>query len=688
MVTYGWVGKILRVDLTTGKITETPTSDYVPQLIGGRGVAAMIYWEGVTPECGAFDPENALIMMTGVANGTLSPSASRLTIVNKTPVPVKECYTWSAPGGHLSAELKFAGYDGLVVTGKSPRPVYLWINDGKAELRSAERLWGMTLSSLMLEIQNLHGTQTRVMGIGPAGENLCRQAPIIIDREHATGISGAGAVMGSKNLKAIAVRGTGAVGVAKPRELMDLWWHYFRLLNRKPGEEGYQDIHKSLSYYMYHSRHIRYCEGHPKMPADPAVYFKNRGLDDPISLMKEAVDAGTVKLKWGGCYACPVCCALAYQSQDIDIPSGSGQCNDMDSWARYEWARYKKVVGIPSIWFNRWCDDLGLSITNTGGYHFFWVESLVKQGILTKENTGLPVDKFWTLDFIKGFLEKVAYREGEIFDRIAEGEIRFLKDISGKYPDFKQTYDQLIAPRSERERGYYLDKISSPDEEYAPTLKAIRAATEVRGETNKVSGGFGKSGVDRFAGLTKEQQKDLLKRGNLKYFGAEDATDIPGDPRTWKNKVPTAIICQNLSVMMDCITYCGWASAYSLYSRYTPDYLGDPAIGAKVFSAVTGIETSHEGMIEAMNPIINIERCIHVREGRRRAHDTFNDTIFKLKSWGWTSKEEFHKVMDEYYVIRGWDPLTGIPRRSTLEKQGLKKIADELEVKYGISVPA
>lgn len=688
MAAYGWTGKILRVDLTTGRMNETPTSDYLPLLIGGRGVAAMIYWEEVSPHCSAFDPENALIMMTGAACGTLSPSASRMAIVSKTPVPTKECYMWSAPGGHLSAELKFAGYDGIVVKGKSHRPVYLWIDDGKAEIRSAERLWGMKLSNLLLEIQNLHGPQARVAGIGPAGENLCRQAPILIDRDHATGITGAGAVMGSKNLKAIVVKGIGAVSVAHPRELIDLWWHYFRLLNRKPGEKEFPAVNKSLSYYMYHSHHIRFCEGHPKMPADPAIYFKNNGLDDPISLMKEAVDAGTIKLKWGGCYACPVCCSLTYQSQDIDIPSGSGRCNGMESWPRYEWKGHKKVVGIPSIWYNRYCDDLGLSVTNTGGYHFFWIEELVKLGILTQENTGLPVDKFWTLEFIKGILEKIAYRENEIFDHMAEGEIRFLKDMSTRYPDLRKIYDQVIAPRSGGDNGYYLDKISAPYEDYAPTIRAIMEATGVRREVNKVTGGFGKSGVDRVAGLNKEQQKEVLKRGNLKFFGAEDATDLPGEPKTWKNKVPTAIICQNLSVMMDCITYCGWANAYSLYSRYTPDYLGDPTIGAKLYSAVTGLKKTHAEMIEAMNPIVSLERCIHVREGRRREHDTYNDTIFKLKSWEWTSKEEFHKVMDQYYAIRGWDSETGIPNRSTLEKQGLSKIADELEHKYGIPVPA
>jgi aldehyde:ferredoxin oxidoreductase len=682
MATYGWTGKILRVDLTTGKITETPTSDYVPQLIGGRGVAAMIYWEEVPPECGAFDPENALIMMTGPATGTLSPTASKFSIVNKTAIPVTECYTYSAPGGHWSAELKFAGYDGVVVKGKSPKPVYLWINDGKAELRSAERLWGATLSHLMLEMQDLHGPQARVLGIGPAGENLCRDATIIVDLSHATGISGAGSVMGSKNLKAIVVKGTGAVEVAKPKDLIDLWYYYFRLVNRQPGEKEQPNQVKSINYYMYHRAHHVQLPDYPSKPTDPAVYFKNMGLDDPYSLMAELVQKGTVKIKWGGCYGCPVCCDLTWESQDVDLPSGSGQCSDMLMWSAHEWAGLKKLTGAPSIWFNRWCDDLGLSISTTGGWELDWFYELVQRGILTKENTGLPVDEMWSEEFIKGFLENYAYRKGELFDRMAEGQDRFLKGLSEENPAAKPVYDLFIT----KQKGYFGEWKGY--EYRTPTLGAIMQAVGIRHDPNKPSGGFGKALNASLAGLTAEEQTALQKLGNKKYLGSEYATDISGEPKTWQDKVPAAILLQKYSVNVDCVTMCCWGAFPPFYSVYTPDHLGDPAVGAKVYSAVTGIDMTHEEMLTAMEPIINLERCIHVREGRRREHDTFNDVIFTLKPWEWTSKEEFHKVMDEYYTLMGWDLETGIPRRSTLEKQGLEKIAAELETKHGVTVPA
>ncbi|MBN2073924.1 MAG: hypothetical protein JW762_00085 [Dehalococcoidales bacterium] len=136
-------------------------------------------------------------------------------------------------------------------------------------------------------------------------------------------------------------------------------------------------MHRSLCDGLNHGVHIRFCPGHPEGPQDDETYFKNMGLDDPICLMNDAINKGILKLKWGGCYACPVNCALTWQSSDIDIPSGSGQCNEWMSWATYEWHGYKKVCGIPALQFSSYSDDMSLSITNTLGYHFFWFFELI-----------------------------------------------------------------------------------------------------------------------------------------------------------------------------------------------------------------------------------------------------------------------------------------------------------------------
>ena len=659
---YGWVGKILKVDLTKGTVTTVPTSDYAPKFIGGRGIGAMIYWEEVPPECKALDPENALIFMTGPATGTLAPSAGRFSVSFKTPVPVKECYTMSVPGGHWGPELKFAGYDGIIVKGKASEPVYLWIHDGEAEIRSARYLWGTTLTNLMLQIYQQHGPKTRILGIGPAGENLCREAVIISDHEHATGIGGAGAVMGSKNLKAIAVSGTGAVKVARPKELMDLWWHYSRLVTRKPGEKDYPSLHRSLCDGLYHGGHTRHCPGHPARPQDDETYFKNMGLDDPICLMAEAINKGTLKLKWGGCYSCPVNCSLAWQSTDIDIPSGSGQCNEWMSWATYEWEGYGKVCGIPALQFSSYVDDLGLSTTNTLGYHFFWFFELVKLGVFTKENTGVPLDKPWTVEFIKGVLEKFAYREG-IFDKAAEGHERFLKSLSEEYPAVKPIYDRVV-----NHPGYHVHWEILGGGFNMPSPGSIVHATESRTWPFRAS--------------------HLAMGIGAPPKGGAERMSMPRTPPSLKDNMPTTILRHNLDINSDCIPYCSWAGMPPSFSRYTPDGTGDQAVGAKVYSAVTGIDMSHDEMMAAMNPIYDIERCIHMREGRRKKDDLYNDATFESPGWARTSKEQFIEAMEEYYRLRGWDPETGIPSRSTLEKRGLGRIADDLETKYGVVVPA
>jgi aldehyde:ferredoxin oxidoreductase len=235
---YGWAGKILRVDLTNGKFEIIPTSDYVPTYLGGRGIGARIYWEEVPPEAGAFDPENRLIFVTGPLQGTMAPTSGRFMVMGKAAqtAPV-EAYCRSGVGGHWAPELKWSGFDAVVVFGRSPKPVYIFIHDGKTEIRDASHLWGKDPFTAQEMLWGVHGKQTRVMTIGKAGEMKSRLGIIITDSGDASGQGGYGGVMGSKNLKALAVRGTGSVKVAKPKELMELTRYAGSLFSRpsKPG---------------------------------------------------------------------------------------------------------------------------------------------------------------------------------------------------------------------------------------------------------------------------------------------------------------------------------------------------------------------------------------------------------------------------------------------------------------------
>ncbi|MFC2059417.1 aldehyde ferredoxin oxidoreductase N-terminal domain-containing protein, partial [Chloroflexota bacterium] len=227
---YGYAGKILRVDLTSRNVTNVHTLDYAEKFIGGRGFATKIYWDEMPSDINAFDPENKVIIVTGPLGGIPGLSGSMWQIYGKSPITIPEQFCSASLGGHWGAYLKFAGYDGVIVQGKSDSPVYFLIQDGTAEIRDASHLWGKgsveTREILKSELRD----SIRVMAIGPAGENMVRFATVLAEND-ASGSSGFGAVLGSKRLKAIAVAGSNKVTAANPEELQRLT-NYVSELNR------------------------------------------------------------------------------------------------------------------------------------------------------------------------------------------------------------------------------------------------------------------------------------------------------------------------------------------------------------------------------------------------------------------------------------------------------------------------
>src|SRR3990172_3093388 len=236
---FGWKGKVLRVDLTSDKITTEPTTNYAPKFIGGRGFIAKVLWDEVPAEVKAFDPENRIVFATGPLTGTNTPTNGRWRIGSLAPQYPKEYPSHSGIGGHWGAELKFAGYDAVIVQGKAKKPSYVFIYDDQVEIRSASKIWGADAIKSQKMIQEdlandnaLTGSEkpqagrynpqlVRTVLIGPAGENQTRVSSILHDSGDAAGQCGFGGVMGSKNLKAISVRGTGSVPVAKPKDLVE-----------------------------------------------------------------------------------------------------------------------------------------------------------------------------------------------------------------------------------------------------------------------------------------------------------------------------------------------------------------------------------------------------------------------------------------------------------------------------------
>ena len=218
---YGWTGQILHVDLSSGDVSALDTAAYLP-FVGGVGIAARIAWETLAPGMDPFDPAAPLFVMTGPLTGTLASGAGRVEVLGVAPQQRPSIFSRSGMGGHWGPELKYAGYDGVIVQGQASAPVYLWIDDGQVEIRDAAHLWGAGTYATTNALRAAHGAATRVISCGPAGERRSRIAVIQTETGNAAGQGGFGGVMGAKRLKAIAVRGSGGVRIARPQVFLDL----------------------------------------------------------------------------------------------------------------------------------------------------------------------------------------------------------------------------------------------------------------------------------------------------------------------------------------------------------------------------------------------------------------------------------------------------------------------------------
>jgi aldehyde:ferredoxin oxidoreductase len=373
---YGYAGKIARVDLTSGNISTMPTMDYANRFLGGRGIGTKIYWDEVLPEVKAFDPENRLIFVTGPATGIV-PAGARWQVFGKSPARVPEGFCYSNSGGSWGAKLKLAGFDGLVIQGCSEKPVYLYIKDGSIEIRDAENLWGRGAVEVREELKKKLGKRTGVVSTGPAGENLVVFANIMAD-DDASGSSGFGAVMGSKRLKAIAVEGNGKIEPADKKALKDLTKYVRHLIGDEPR------IDPSLD-----------------MPTD---------------------------MKHDTCFAC-VGCRMRGTYKAKDGTKGKYMCASALFYQEFTKAYYGSWDEA-SFFATRLCDQYGLDVWPVMSM-IIWMMQCMMEGILTDENTGLPLSKLGSLEFIEAMVKKVALREG-FGDVLAQGPLKAAESFGEK----------------------------------------------------------------------------------------------------------------------------------------------------------------------------------------------------------------------------------------------------------------
>jgi aldehyde:ferredoxin oxidoreductase len=359
-------GTILRVDLTEGKIERDLTSSYVRDYVGGLSIGTKILWDGVPPEITGTDPKNMLIFSTGPLTGTLL--GNKCVLIAKSPIYTNKTIGNAGMGGQFPSEMKFAGYDHIVITGKADEPAYLFINNDDVEIKNAKHLWGLDVYETQTRIKKeLKDPDVQIACIGPAGENLVAFSLVLHDIENTASRVGHGAVMGSKNLKAVAVRGTKGLKVADPEAFMALWKQYYEYYTAGRGRY----IFKALNREGVAIHYDHYVD------KDTAVWgnfdsfvVPNRKKEEEISDFMNKYLAGRI-----GCAFCPAQC---HENYNVDGVGGGATCM---FYTGFRWVVKNK--NLKTWWkLNQLCQRYGMETLSASGITA-WLMDLYERGIIT-----------------------------------------------------------------------------------------------------------------------------------------------------------------------------------------------------------------------------------------------------------------------------------------------------------------
>jgi aldehyde:ferredoxin oxidoreductase len=623
-VPNGYHGKILKVNLTTREINDDQHDEiWYRQYIGG---VAMIYYyllQEVPQGVDAFDPENRFIIAPGPLTGALFAGAGRNAVGAKSPLTGGIGKT--EVGGHFGAEVKRAGWDGIVVTGRAGIPVYLWIEDGQVEIRDASHLWGKNTSETVEALrEELGQARARVCSIGPAGENLVRFSCINNDLFASGGRSGMGAVMGSKNLKAIACRGTVGVNMADEQRV--------RELNRWMVQ-NFKDLAFGLTTYGTGAM----MDAHVLSGNLPTRNWASGAFSEPM-----AIDARTIKetisLGMDGCFACPVRCKKVVQTgppYNVDPAYGGPEYETL--------AALGSFCGVSDLEAvckgHDLCNAYAMDTISAGEVVAFAMECY-ERGVLTSDVTrGLDLN-FGNAEAMVELLGQIARREG-LGDILAEGSRRAAQEIGQGTEEYamqvKGVGFGMHEPRSKPGLG-------------------IGYATEAHGADH----GFG------FFDTGFSEQDSMAGYAELGIVAAQPALELTAQ------KIPYIAIARNWSVTGDCLVVCNFLP----WTRKQK---------VELLEAVTGWNSSIFDLVQVGERAEAMARAFNIREGLTPADDMLPERFFEtpdaghLKEQGIAlDKEAFQEALQAYYRVRGWDEVTGYPLRGKLEALSLAWLANDL----------
>ncbi|MBE9501334.1 MAG: aldehyde ferredoxin oxidoreductase family protein [Chloroflexi bacterium] len=610
----GWVGRIIRVDLSGGDFIVEDLDPYLAMdYIGGRGLGTKILYDEVDPQVDPLSPENKLIFMTCPLTGTGALGGNRFAAVTKSPLT--GTVTCPNAGGNFGPELKFAGYDGIIFEGKAPNPVYLWINNDEIEIRSAEHLWGKTVNETEDVIREEIGDKwqamdTHIACIGPAGERLVRIAAIMTDRNRVLGRGGAGAVMGSKNLKAIAVRGTGAVTVADGeafKEATMALWENIPPEGGPVADLGMMAIGESSAMFgILATRNFQ------------AGTFEGWGNINGPALKAQYL----VRNK--GCFACCVPCARVYRVDDVEGFECAGEGAEFETHAMLGAAcGVDNLAAVLKAGYI--CNDLGMDSISMGGTIACAVE-LYERGYLPEKDVGYKLN-FGNAQAVVELVEKTGLRQ-DFGDILAEGGYRMAEKYG--HPELSMSVKKMEMP------AWHVQGVQGTGLEYATCNRGA------------------------------DHMKACMFVGELLYsLSTETALQTEG-------KAAGCIESQHRNAVVDSIGLCTVVLSIAAGGQ---EGAADPVLPAvlSLLEPATGVGYTLESLMLAGERIWNLERLFNLAAGITAEDDTLPRRILEEPqlSGPWEGAvNRLGEMLPEYYQLRGWTE-EGVPSLGKLEELGL-----------------
>ncbi|MDD5013748.1 MAG: aldehyde ferredoxin oxidoreductase family protein [Atribacterota bacterium] len=635
-MSYGYTGNILHLDLTSRKHwIEHPSETFYRIYWGGRALALYYMLKEMKPHADPLSPDNPLIFAPGVLTGPPAPAIPRYTVCAKSPLTGAQGE--SEAGGWWGPELKKAGFDALIIKGTSSTPIYLWIKDGKIEIKDATHLWGKDTGTTQKIIkEELADDKVRIAQIGPAGENLVRFANIVNELKHFNGRNGLGAVMGSKKLKAIVVRGTKAIAI----DLYDK-----EKISQVTKEITKRVMENPLSRDLRESGTPGVVRPFYEAGCLPSYNWTTGYFKEGESLTAETYNK-TILKRTEGCFACPIRCKRVVEVNEPDLkvdPAYGGP--------EYETiVAFGSICGISDLRFvakaNELCNRYTMDTISTGMVIAFAMQCY-EQGLLTKEDTDGMELTFGNKEALLVLVKKIAYREG-LGDLLSQGSYLASQKIG-------KGAEKLIHQVKKQEIAMHDPRV--------------------------------KTGVGLQYALS-DYGADHMKAAHDPFFKAQDSVGVktmsglgilepvsPTDIR--EKKVALFKLLDIYWTVFDILGVC--------YFGYAPRSLGTMEELLEIIRSATGWETTWFELMKLGERSINMARIFNYREGLTSKDDTLPEVFYHPFKKGPLDgklaihKADFQKAIRLRYQLMGWDADTGIPTPAKLIELGLNWLMDEVK---------